>query len=181
VLSSSVWRERAKYAFCGGLLIGGVVSALGILLIGSLIRWPLPRTALVVVVVAWTAALAARELGLLSFRLPQNARLVPETVFRHGPVLGPLQFGLEMGTGMRTYVTSGLPYALVAAVALLADPTYALLAGVGFGAGRALMTLSNLGFGPDAAWDEAWVRHQRWLHVVLLLTYATGLACVVLA
>lgn len=164
-----------------GLLLGGLISALGIMLIGSLIRWPLPTQVAVALVIGWTTIIAVRELGLVSFRLPQNARLVPETVFRHGPVLGPMQFGLEMGTGMRTYVTSGLPYALLLAIALLADPAQAALAGLGFGGGRALMTMSNLNYGRDAAWDEAWVDHQRWLHLGLLATYAVALAAIMLS
>lgn len=180
MLNSSVWRDHAKYGFCAGLLLGGVLSALGVMLLGSIVRWPLPVPAATVLVVLGTAVLALRELGWWSFPLPQNARLVPETVFRHGPVLGALQFGLEMGTGMRTYVTSGLPYALLLAVALIADPSQAVLAGLGFGAGRALMTVSNLGYGADAAWDDAWVRHQSRLRPGLLLTYAVALAAIVL-
>lgn len=172
MLSSSVWRDRGKYGFSAGLLIGGVISALGIMLVGSLLRWPLPVPVAAGLVIAWTAVILVRELGLVSFALPQNARLVPETVFRHGPVLGPMQFGIEMGTGMRTFVTSGLPYALLAALALVADPWQALLAGLGFGAGRALMTLSSLGYGADAEWDDAWVAHQRALHVALAALYA---------
>lgn len=178
MLSSSVWRDRGKYGFSAGLLVGGVISALGIMLVGSVLRWPLPPAAATGVVVAWTTVVLVRELGLVSFPLPQNARLVPETVFRHGPVLGPMQFGIEMGTGMRTFVTSGLPYALLVAVALLADPWQALVAGLGFGAGRALMTLSSLGYdgadGWDAAWDDAWVDHQRLLHLLLAALFVVA-------
>ena len=175
MLSSSVWRDRGKYGFSAGLLIGGVISALGIMLLGSLLRWPLPVPVAAGLVIAWTAVILVRELGLVSFALPQNARLVPETVFRHGPVLGPMQFGIEMGTGMRNFVTSGLPYALLVALALVADPWQALLAGLGFGA---LMTQSSLGYGDEAEWDDTWVAHQRALHVALAALYALATAVV---
>ncbi|WHT20342.1 hypothetical protein N8J89_04525 [Crossiella sp. CA-258035] len=179
MLSSPVWRGVAPFAFAGGLLLGGVLSAFGVLLLGSVLRPLVPPLLVSALVCAWLAVLVAREFALLHFPLPQNARLVPETVFRHGPVFGPLQFGLEMGTGVRTYVTSGLPYALLPLIAFLAGPGSALLAGLAFGAGRAVMTFGVLRHGPPGAWDAAWLRHPRLLAALLCLAFALAQASVI--
>lgn len=175
MLNSPVWRGLPSWAFGAGLVAGGVVSALAVLVVGSLVR-PLAPTAVWLVVAALvTLVLAVREAGLVTFRLPQNARLVPESVFRHGRVLGPFQFGLEMGTGVRTYVTSGLPYALVVAVAFLAGPGGALLAGLGFGLGRSLMTFGNLRFDDRGGWDLAFDAHAPAIRTSLFVAYGLSL------
>jgi hypothetical protein len=81
--------------------------------------------------------LAAHAIDALGLPLPQNRRQVPRDIFGKGPLRAGLQFGFEMGTGARTYVTSVAPYAVAAGVLLLAPPfNHALLAGVGFGLGR---------------------------------------------
>lgn len=167
MLSSPVWRGTPAAAFCAGLLLGGMVTAAVLLVAGSLLRAPLPEPARWAVLAAgWTAVLL-RQAGGLSFPLPENRRLVPQSVFRFGRHLGPLQFGIEMGTGARTYLPSGLPYVAALAVLLLADPVGAVAAGLGFGVGRALMTTSSLRFGPDGGWNDQWRSHRR---VLALLT-----------
>ncbi|MBP2474636.1 hypothetical protein JOF53_003508 [Crossiella equi] len=157
-----------------------MLSALGFLLVGSLLRLAAPPVLLAVVATVWLVVLLAREFGLVSFPLPQNARLVPETVFRHGRVFGPLQFGLEMGTGMRTYVTSGLPYAALVLVALFSSPLDALLAGLAFGAGRATMLFGALHHGPPGTWDAAWLRYRTSLTTFLAVTFTLAQLALVL-
>lgn len=140
---------------------------------------PLPapaRTALVLL-----AALLAlgRDAKLLSIPLPQNARQVPQSVLQRGLVRGGLQFGFELGTGMRTYVSATAPY--VVAIALLLtgpDLPEALAAGIGFGSGRALTALvryeSRLPF-------EAWNRHlEARLSAITLGASTTGLVVLAL-
>jgi hypothetical protein len=154
-------------AFGAGLVIGGCVTAAVLLVVGSLIRAPLPEP------VRWSAVAVALgvlllvEWGAAAVRVPQNRRLVPESVFRFGRHLGPLQFGIEMGTGARTYLPSALPYAGAVAVLLLASAPAAFCAGAGFGLGRTLMTISALRYaGPDGAgerWGDEWSRHARTL------------------
>ncbi|MGO1056496.1 hypothetical protein [Crossiella sp. CA198] len=165
-------------AFCLGLLGGGVVTATVLVVVGSLVRAPLPPPVPWLLVGLMLIVVLGKESGLLRITLPENRRLVPETVFRLGRHLGPLQFGLEMGTGARTYLPSGLPY--VAAVAVLCTASFpaALCAGLGFGLGRALMTTANLRYGESGAWDAAWTGHRRVL--TLLLWCAFGVALLVL-
>ncbi|MEU6082914.1 hypothetical protein [Streptomyces sp. NPDC047108] len=181
MLSSSVWRGLPPYAFSLGLVLGGVISGLGVMLVGSVLRAVLPVTAVAVATVVVLVVLAAREFGWPAFSLPQNARLVPETVFRHGRFFGPLQFGIEMGTGMRTYVPSGLPYAALVLVAGLAGPLTALAAGAAFGLGRAVMTIGSQYYGVESGdWDLAWISWERWLKATLVLAFAAGQAVLVL-
>jgi len=179
VLNSPVWRGWPQYAFGLGLVVGGVLAAGVVVTVGSLVRLIAPPVVWAVAVVAWFAVIAVREVGLISFGLPQNARLVPESVFRHGRFWGPFEFGLEMGTGVRTYVTSGLPYVVVPVLALLAGWAPALVAGVGFGLGRALMTVSAVRYGRDAEWDLAFDASAGVIRFVLLSAFAAALGVAV--
>lgn len=173
MLSSPVWRGTPVLAFCVGLVCGGALTATVLLVAGSLLRAPLPDGVRWAVVAAALGAVLPREAGVWSFRLPENRRLVPDTVFRLGRHLGPLQFGLEMGTGARTYLPSGLPYVAAIAVALTASVPAALCAGAGFGLGRALMTTANLRYDSENGWDGEWRAHGRELR------FLTGAAFVV--
>lgn len=84
-----------------------------------------------------TSVAALRDRGTVSFALPQRQRLIPQTVLRRGTVIGPAQFGFELGTGVRTYVTSTAPYLLATSV-VVAAPRYTavLVAAAGFAFGR---------------------------------------------
>ncbi|HEV2782810.1 MAG TPA: hypothetical protein VGX25_25750 [Actinophytocola sp.] len=163
MLSSPVRRGSPRLAFVAGLLAGGTLTAAVLVVVGSLVRAPLPMPVRLAVVGVALIAVLLRRLGLLAFRLPESRRLVPETVFRLGRHLGPLQFGLEMGTGARTYLPSGLPYVGAVAVLMVAPLPPALCAGAGFGLGRALMTASSLRYGADDGWHREWRDHARTL------------------
>jgi hypothetical protein len=149
-----------------------MITTAALVVAGSLLRAPLPPPARWAVVGVALIAVLLRQSGLLRFTLPENKRLVPETVFRLGRHLGPLQFGLEMGTGARTYLPSGLPYIGAVAVLLTASLPLGLCAGAGFGLGRALMTTSSLRYGDSGntgdsgdtgRWDQEWRDHARTL------------------
>ncbi|GAA3850738.1 hypothetical protein [Streptomyces sedi] len=97
----------------------------------------------------------ARDAGLLPrLRLPQNARQVPQDVLQRDLARGALQFGFEMGTGVRTYVSASLPYALALAVLLANDAGVALLAGLGFALGRAATPTLRFASGTGEEWDD---------------------------
>jgi hypothetical protein len=181
MLSSPVWRGTPRYVFVLGLVLGAVVAAAGLLVVGSLLRPLLPASAWAVAAAALAIMVVLREFGAVTFWLPENKRLVPEHVDRYGPIFGPLQFGFEMGTGMRTYLPTGLPHLLAAAVALLAAPVAALAAGLGFGVGRACMTVANLASlrRDDAtSWDLAWAAHHRAIKIILVATVCLTLGLV---
>lgn len=139
--------------FVAGLLAGGLCTGL-VLGLASGLAAPVPP--------AWRYAAAAavavlgllRELGVVRVPLPQNARQVPPDVLRRDLLRGSLQFGFELGTGVRTYVSAAAPYVLAAAVLLLGQHLpVAVLAGLGFGAGRAATPLLRQLSGSAEDWD----------------------------
>jgi len=140
-----------------------MITTAVLVVVGSLVRAPLPPAGRWAGVGAALIAVLLRQTGVLRFTLPESRRLVPETVFRHGRHLGPLQFGLELGTGARTYLPSGLRYVGAVAVLMTASVPLALCAGLGFGLGRALMTASSLRYGADDSWHQEWRDHARTL------------------
>jgi hypothetical protein len=181
VLSSPVRRGTPALAFCLGLVTGAMVTAAVLLVAGSLVRAPLPQPARWAVAGVALCVVLLHESGILRFGLPQNRRLVPESVFRLGRHLGPLAFGIEMGTGARTYLPSALPYGAGVAVLLLASAPAALCAGAGFGLGRALMTTSNLRYSRDNSWDEEWQQRPRQLASMMAVAFAASLVAVIVA
>lgn len=130
----------AVAAYLGGAVAGATLTALAAWLLGGFGE-PLPSTARLALLAAAAAFLWAAKHGPLAgrVRLPEARRQIPLEVFGGSLLRGALRFGFEMGTGMRTYVTSWAPYLLFAAL-VLARPTLgqALLAALGFGLGRAL-------------------------------------------
>jgi hypothetical protein len=136
-----------------GLCCGGVFSGLVLGLTGGLLA-PLPVAwrQVAVLVVALLGLL--RELGLVRIRLPQNTRQVPQDVLQRNLLRGALQFGFELGTGVRTYVSASAAYVLAAAVLLAGGGLpAAILAGLGFGAGRAATPLLRHASGAATDWD----------------------------
>jgi hypothetical protein len=96
-----------------------------------------------------------RELGIWRFRVPENARLVPEDV-QHRGEWGALQFGFEMGTGVRTYSPSALPHLALAAVVLVVPLPAAFGVAAGFAAGRWTMPVLSNAWSDDGGWTELW-------------------------
>jgi hypothetical protein len=104
----------------------------------------------VLIVIAGVGVL--REANLLRIPLPQNARQIPQDVLQTRLRLGAMRFGFELGTGVRTYVSSSAPY--VVALGLVVSHLHvgtAVAIGVAFGAGRAL-----------SAALQYWSRHPSW-------------------
>lgn len=173
MLSSSVWRGKSQSWFIGGLLVGAMASSMLIATLGSLLLRPiLPGSVSFLVVASVALVTVAREIGLLRLSLPQNARQVPERISAAGPRYGALQFGFEMGTGMRTYMTSSSPYLLLTCVALLASVPEILIAGIGFGLGRAAMTGSRNTSPDPLVWDAQLAQSDRAIRVALAVAAA---------
>ncbi|MGC5319647.1 hypothetical protein ACPXB5_13030 [Micromonospora arida] len=172
LLSSSVWRDNARWWFSGGLLLGGLTTAAVAVVVGSLVRPVVPTVLAAMLMGGLFLVVAGQEFGLYRLRLPQNARQVPQTIVTADSRYGPLQFGFEMGTGVRTYMTSGLPHILVLGLLLLVPWDVALVSGIAFGGGRAWMALSRLWHGDVDAWDYAQRRYDRLTRIVL--TVGTG-------
>jgi hypothetical protein len=156
----------------GGTLSGTVAGALGaapVALLPAAVRWWLLAVALAVVL---SFELAGRPL-----RLPQNRRAVPQEIIPRSDADGPLQFGFEMGTGVRTYMPSAIPHALLLAVLLVGGLGPGIVAGVGFGLGRALMPTLRARYRTPSDWDGLLLRRAP----VLYATSAIGFAGLLIA
>jgi hypothetical protein len=105
--------------------------------------------------------LAAYDLQVPSVELPQRRSLIPQEVFLRSREVGFLRFGLEFGSGVRTYVTSAAPYAVVVLLLCATDgPLAGLLLGACFGLGRALAPLQALA-ADEALWAADVARTSR--------------------
>ena len=124
-------------------------------------------------------AVLARECGLVRFPVPENARLVPERV-QHLRQWGALQFGFEMGTGMRTYSPSALPHLALLAVVLVVPFGPAFAVAAGFAAGRLAMPLLSNAWSDDGDWTAVWSRSEPVVRPVLALATTGSLAALML-
>jgi hypothetical protein len=114
------------------------MSALIAWVLGGLLRWT-PSESRGILLGIFAFAVVSRDLGMVSFPLPQSTRQVPRTVFDKGPARAAFRFGFELGTGLVTYVSSGGPYILLAVTLLLVEsPLVAIALGLSFGFGRFL-------------------------------------------
>lgn len=144
-------------------MAGGALTAVALWLLSGLAS-PLPQRVRFALILAFAAAAVLRDLGLLRLPLPQNSWQIPQHVLQRGILSGPLRFGFELGTGVRTYVSATAPYLL--AIALLAGGPGilpAVLAGAGFGLGRAATPFVRLSSPDPTTWDDLLRRRSRWL------------------
>lgn len=140
--------------FSVGLILGGLTTALAGWVIGGLAT-PLPPLAGAITVSTIAVAVVMRDFRVVNFSLPENRRQVPQEVFLKGPLSSALQFGYEMGTGVRTRVSASAPYVALAGLLLLSPNAPAVITlGASFGAGRALMPWLRYFSNDRRAWDQ---------------------------
>lgn len=141
--------------FSAGLMLGGLLSSLVLWLLSGLAA-PLPPVLRYGAAAAIAVLAVLRDAGAVRFPLPQNTRQVPQDVLQRDLLRGSLQFGFELGTGVRTYVSSTAPYAVAVALLLVAPGwAGAALAGIGFGIGRAATPLMRIASPAGDPWDAA--------------------------
>jgi hypothetical protein len=174
VLFAPGWRSPIRQTtvlaiFAVGLLLGGALTA-GVLWLLSGLTEPVPQTGRVVAILTLAAFGTLREFGVLRLELPQNARQIPPEILQRRLRLGALQFGFELGTGVRTYLSSTTPYILAVGLLLaLPGPVATVSAGVAFGLGRALTPTLSVA-GRDRYWDRRRTSRIAWI------TRGSGLA-----
>lgn len=154
-------------------MVGATGAALGLWIVGSAVFGWVPRLVSLSLLAGVVLLCVAHDLRWIRIRLPQNRRQVPESVFSKGRVLGSLQFGFEMGTGMRTFVTATSPYIAAFAVLALVPALYdALAVGFGFALGRATVPWSWMYF--SSKWQDGFVSRARRLKAAgMLVTIAS--------
>lgn len=166
--------------FGTGLLLGAVLVAFVAAVLGAIPQALLPGPPRWAVFGVAAVAVALRECGVITFRVPENARLVPEGV-QHLREWGALQFGFEMGTGMRTYSPSALPHLALLAVVLVVPFPAAFACAAGFAAGRLAMPLMSNAWSADGGWTGVWSSAERVVRPVLALITLGCLAAVMIA
>ncbi|MGH3755226.1 MAG: hypothetical protein ACRDRP_21540 [Pseudonocardiaceae bacterium] len=149
--------------------------------VGSLLRPALPPAVRSGLIVAVALFVLAGECGLHRVALPHRRAQVPSAVIGAGSDAGALQFGFEMGCGVRTHLPSNLPYLPLVAVLLVGGWATALLAGLGFGLGRAAMALGRHHCRDAPWWDRQWQRHERRLRITLALAAVVAAMAILLA
>ena len=165
--------------FGAGLLLGAVLVAFVAGAVGALPQALVPAEVRHAVFALVAAPVLLREIGLVRFPVPQNARLVPEDV-QHLRRWGALQFGFEMGTGMRTYSPSALPHLVLAAALLVVPLPAAFALAAGFALGRLAMPLLSNAWSDDGSWTAVWARAEPVVRPLLALTCVGSLAAAML-
>ena len=136
------WAVTAT-AYVLGSLVGGAVTGSVLGALGHLATREVPTAALLVVGAAACGTALVSDLPRPAWRLPGGRRQVDEdwlTRYR-GWVYGA-GFGLQLGLGFVTIVTSAATYALLVLAALSGGALPGLLVGLAFGLARALPILA---------------------------------------
>ncbi|WP_245997221.1 hypothetical protein [Streptomyces armeniacus] len=159
-----------------GLLLGALLSALVLWLFSGLLSPVPPEWRHGAIVVAAVLALL-RDTDVLSFPMPQNARQIPQDVLQRDLMRGTLQFGFELGTGVRTYVSASAPYVIALGVLLTGGSVATPIAiGTGFALGRALSPVVRLASGDVEGWDMRLADRLTPVKVVICAATVVALA-----
>lgn len=160
---------RPSPAVAGGYLTGAILGAsltAAVLLVLSGFASPLSDTASGVILLVAVGLLTARSLGWVRFPLPQNERQIEREAFQRRPGMAAFRFAFQLGTSVRTYVTTVAPYA-AALLLVLAAPSdlgpavgAAALLALGFGVGRSTIVVG-----------------QIWRHTIIVEHAALARAC----
>lgn len=142
----SLFDVRIVASYLAGTVLGASATATLAWLLSGLAE-PLPGRARPVLFALGALLLWLAKEGPLAryVTLPEARRQIPAEVFGRRLSRGAWRFGLELGTGLRTYAPAVAPYLALLAVLLL-RPTLgqALLVGAGFGLGRAVPLVVQL-------------------------------------
>lgn len=131
---------------------------------------PVPITWRAGLALCLLALLALHQANILCLDLPERARQIPREVFYERPVRAAARFAFELGTGVRTYITTAAPYGLAVTLVLApgATTSSALLgafgAAVGYGSGRSWIVLGQVARRRLAVdHPSSWLRASSWV------------------
>jgi hypothetical protein len=134
------WSRTAAW-YVAGSLAGGALLGAACGAIGALLRVTVApsATALAVLVLASAGTATVMELGILGARVPSNHRQVDEDwLGKYRPWVYAGGFGLQLGLGVATIVTTATVYLVIVLAVLSGSVSTALLVGATFGLARAL-------------------------------------------
>ena len=164
-----------------GLLFGAWTTSLCLVAV-SAFAVELPSTIRYGLTAVACFVLIGGELFGRSLPLPQNHRQIPRHIATQDYRYGPLKFGFEMGTGVRTYLPSSVPHSAAVCLALLGsgDVTAAACLGAGFAAGRALLAHALVRQDASVAWWAALTTRARLVGTLCALSASTCIAGLVI-
>ena len=128
-----------KYFLClSGLLIGGCITASGIIVLGGFAR---PIGVVPALVILWLLLLMSVlvDTGALSVPLPQPQYLIPASRFERSLAMGIFVFSIELGLGIRTRISYAAPYVIAVYVLLLSDVAGSIVVVAGWALGRSAL------------------------------------------
>ncbi len=140
-----VWQPDGKRTRRGLFLVAGLFSfgtGVGGVLTGALLAlvlWPIAATIPPALGAGLAVLVSTAVMVIRQDRLPQRRKLIPRERVYHRSAGGIFGFGVEYGTGFRTFVPSVAPYLLLVSVVLLGpQPRLALGTCTVFGLARSL-------------------------------------------
>lgn len=177
MLRSSVRRAgrgaTPHVALVGGLTLGGVLTGTVLWSTSGLLHG-VPGVARATILLVVAVIVLLRDTGTFDIRLPQARRQIASDIFDRGRTRGLALFGLQLGTGVVTYLSAGAPYVLATGLLVSITPYGGFVAaGVGFGLGRFATSLSQA-VGDLDQWDARWVARAPWLVPLLALAELVG-------
>lgn len=142
----SLFDYKIAAAYLVGTANGALLTGIGAWVLSGFVEPLSTEVRLVVLGIAALLVWLSKDGPLSSvISLPESRRLIPAEVFGGSLVRGAYRFGLELGTGLRTYVPSPAPYILLLALLLVQfSLANALLVALGFGLGRAVPLMIQL-------------------------------------
>jgi MFS family permease len=129
--------------FIAGAVVGGLgLGALAAVLAVIMTALGLPATAIVAAALAAALVTAVSDTGLARIRLPVHFRQVNERwLDAYRPWVYGAGFGIQIGCGLATYITTAAVYLTVVLAALTGSPLAALVVGTVFGIVRGCAVL----------------------------------------
>ena len=105
-------------SYVAGTITGALLTGVALWVLSGFAA-PLPAPARVWLLGAAALVVAGAKFGWLPLTLPESRRQIPAQVFGGSLRRGAYQFGLQLGSGVRTYVPSPAPYVLAFALVLV--------------------------------------------------------------
>jgi len=116
---------------------------------------PAPAIAGAILIGILVVVLVARDVGILHFSLPGVHRQVRRDITRLDSRLASISFGFELGTGVRTQITSSAPYMALVLLILLDPGVVAVVAAFSaFGIARGSVALDRALRRDRDRWDR---------------------------
>jgi hypothetical protein len=161
-------------AFAAGASLGGLATLLAAHVLGGLVSW-VPVGARVAAVAVLAVATLAQALGVGPVPVPQRRAMIPIGRFDRRSGAAQFVFGVELGTGLRTYLPSLAPHLLAACALAHVVPLWSLpVLAVGWGVGRSLPLVARLGDGRRGGWAGQPTLTARAARVGTVMTVASA-------